>query len=526
MKRIFLLCFAALVVAACSAASVEEGHSVPPASEDALGHDLIVLGEQLEDPYSVENVARALDHLYPTRAGRIIPEATDRYVRFLPADRAQLDELLSLGLTLIDHPVDYRILREGDYYHDPSVPEGEITWQYAVVGKDFLFPEGIRCEVLDECYIAENDPGSKADGIDWTAVEREAYRLTGNGDLLAPSSREGNGEAVYAEGDILLVDPALGTTPAGVRGVLVVSNSFVKIAKGYTDAQGHYRLNRAFATEMRYRIVFKNEKGFATGFNLVLVPASVSTLGTAGPEGVSVTVDAQSNRSLFCRSVINNACCDYFDACKGEGGEELSTPPDNLRIWCFQLLDVSGAVMMQHGTLIDNTIIGQWLGSYSTLVKMFLPDLVIGLKDCQDCRSIYSLVLHECAHASHYTKVGNGYWDTLAEFMLKAFASSGTMSYGSAQDAGSGHVAVAEMWAYAVQTALMQKRYGDGLGYGYSYWFHPQTLTWLDERGITRFKVFRALDAEVTDRETLRERLIYYYPEYKSMINQAFTRYE
>ena len=60
MKRIFLLCFAALVVAACSAASVEEGHSVPPASEDALGHDLIVLGEQLEDPYSVENVARAL----------------------------------------------------------------------------------------------------------------------------------------------------------------------------------------------------------------------------------------------------------------------------------------------------------------------------------------------------------------------------------------------------------------------------------------------------------------------------------
>ncbi|MBQ2522224.1 MAG: lipoprotein [Bacteroidales bacterium] len=524
MKRIFLLLFAALALAACNAASPGGDRPVPPAAE--LEHGMIVLGEQLEDPYSVDNISRALQNLYPTRSERVIPEPTDLYIRFLPADREQLDRLLSLGLTLLDHPVDYRILREGDYYHDPAVPEGAITWQYAVVSADFPLPEGIRCEVLDECYIAENDPGSRADGIDWTAVEREAYRLTGNGALLADASRDGTAAAVHAEGDILLVDPAAGADPVGVHGVMVVCNSFVKIGKGFTDEKGHYRLNRAFSTEMRYRIVFKNEKGFATGFNFILIPASVSTLGTAGPEGVSVTIDAHSERSLFCRSVINNACWDYFASCSGDGGESINMPPDNLRIWCFQFLDVSGAVMMQHGCLIDQTLVGQWLGSYASLVKMFLPDLVIGLKSCSDCQDIYSLVLHECAHASHFTKVGNDFWDPLAEFMLKSFASAGTMSYGSEQDENSGYVAVAEMWAYSVQTALMNKRYGNGLGYGYSYWFHPQILSWLDERGITRFKVFKALDAEVADRQTLRERIIYYYPEYKSIINQAFSRYE
>ena len=32
------------------------------------------------------------------------------------------------GFELLDHPMDYEIVREGDWYHDPGVPEGEITW--------------------------------------------------------------------------------------------------------------------------------------------------------------------------------------------------------------------------------------------------------------------------------------------------------------------------------------------------------------------------------------------------------------
>ena len=68
---------------------------------------------------------------------------TDLYVRFLPSSDAALQKLRAGGLYLLDHPMDYRIVREGDYYIDPSLEEGSITWQYAVVGSDYAFPEDI-----------------------------------------------------------------------------------------------------------------------------------------------------------------------------------------------------------------------------------------------------------------------------------------------------------------------------------------------------------------------------------------------
>ena len=46
---------------------------------------------------------------------------TDLYVRFLPENEEQYQQLQALDIRLIDHPVDYQILKEGDYYHDPSV---------------------------------------------------------------------------------------------------------------------------------------------------------------------------------------------------------------------------------------------------------------------------------------------------------------------------------------------------------------------------------------------------------------------
>lgn len=515
---------AALLSSSCVSSHSPENITHPGGNGSGLDHGMIELGEQLEDPYSVENISKAISSLYPSRAGRVVPEPTDLYVRFLPENDSQLQMLVSENITLLDHPMDYRIVREGDYYRDPSLAEGSITWQYSVVSRDFAFPRGIRYEILDKVYIAENDPASKADGIDWDAVERESYRLTGNEDMLLPLSKAESSSK--PSGDIRIIDKDLGDTPVGVKGVMVCCNSFVKFGTGYTDEQGHYELNRGFPSEVRYRIVYKNKSGFAIGFNLILVPGSVSTLGKAGPEGVSVTIDQNSERSLFCRSVINNACSDYYDSCREDSSDPIDTPPVNLRIWCFQSLDSSCAAMFQHGCMINNTIVGQWLGEYAQLLRMFLPDLTIGLKDKSSYKSIYSVVVHECAHASHFMKAGLEFWDPYTEFILKSFVAGGGKIYGSRTDEGSGYCDVGEMWAYFVQADIVNARYGGSEVFGTQYWFRPQILGYLAERGITRFKIFKALDAGVVDRATLCDRLIYYYPEFKSMINQAFQRYE
>lgn len=143
-------------------------------------HEMIVLGDKLEDPYSVENMTKALTSLYPTKAGRIQVEPSHLYIRFLPANEQEFDRLVESGIELIDHPVDFQIIREGDYYHDPSLDEDSITWQYAVIAKDFEYPKDIRHEVLDQCYIpiGERDTKAGAGDIDWDAVERQSYMLT------------------------------------------------------------------------------------------------------------------------------------------------------------------------------------------------------------------------------------------------------------------------------------------------------------------------------------------------------------
>lgn len=518
MKRI-----ASFFVLASLFACTAHGPDLPASSgEGEISHGMIVLGDKLQDPYSVENVSKALASLYPTKAVSV--DATHLYVRFLPSSREQYELLEELGVEMLDHPVDFSIVKEGDYYHDPEIPEGEITWQYAVVPPDFDFPEGIRYELLDRCHIAEQALATRSsDGIDWAAVERESFRLTGNESLLHPTKAD---ESSYPEGRISIVDDLKGESPFGVAGVRVSCNVFVKFAHTYTDENGNYRIEKAFNSDPRYRLVFKNRKGFGIGLNLILFPASVSTLGKHSPSGYSISVSKRSDRALFRRCVVNNACWDYYNACSCDAGS-ISPPPSNLRIWLFDFLNCSSSPMLQQGVLIDGSIVEDYLGKYYNLLKFFLPDLTLGLKDSEDYASIYSTAVHELAHASHYMQVGSAYWNILEEFILRSFISSGFITYGVGTEKNHGYCEVAEMWAYYMQTRLFRERYPNfQLAFGTSFWFHPQIFNYLDSRGLTCYKTFNALVPEVHDKDALRSKLIRLYPDARSLILLAFENYK
>ena len=480
---------------------------------------MIVLGEQLEDPYSVENMANALSALYSTKADRGAITTTDYYVRFLPEDEDQFHYLEGLGVNMLDHPVDYRIVKEGDWYHDPSISEGEITWQYAVVGKDFKFPEDIRYEILEDCFLPEN-ASTKADWVDWDAVEREAFRLTGNEGMLLPSTKAGGGP----EGRITIVDENLPDAEIGVKGVTVSCNVFVKFCHAFTDEEGYYKMTKTFSSAPRYRLLFKNKKGFAMGLNLILVPASFSTLGKGDPNGISLKIDSGLDRKLFTRSVVNNAGYDYYESCKGED-TSIKTPPANLRIWLFQKLERSLPLMLQQGAVVDDSSLGKYLGEYTSLLKMFLPDISLGLKGCETYADVYSAAIHQFAHASHYMQAGNSFWDPYLKHLVYSFVTAGFVAYGIGTEQSHGYCELAEMWAFYIQTAMMNGRYGTNEEYGTSYWFYPQIFSRLDERGINRYKIFAALTSDITDKDLLQKKLISLYPESKSIINQAFGKY-
>lgn len=518
--RLVLMAF---IIMSCSKNGTDPAGGLDYDYGRQLSHDKIVLGERLENPYKTSNVTKALETLYPVKADRVQVAVTDLYVRFLPKSQEEYDMLESMGITMTDHPLDYEILKEGDWYHDPEVPEGTITWQYAVVPDDFKFPD-MEYEIIDECHISSDADVRSDDGIDWEAVERQAYLMTGNADMLMPQTKASK---VYPSGRITIVDEEYKDgLPLGVKGVKVSCNSFVKFAHAYTDEEGNYRMNKSFSAKLRYRLVFENSKGFDIGFNLLLVPASVSTLGRTSPDGVTMTVTEDSESKLYKRCVVNNAAYDYYSRCASED-LNLIPPPKNLRLWIFHRLKPSSAVMMHHGAVIDSDLVSSFLGDFAPLVKIFLPDITLGLHGQDKYSDIYATVCHELAHASHFAKVGTSYWNRYILYVLKSFVTSGGTAYGDGSGENSGYCEVGECWAYYLSSKMYHERYGGEYPvFGSSFWFYPQIFRYLEERGIGADEIFSVMNSNVTSRETLMRALLASNPGSATVIEQIFNRYQ
>ena len=492
-------------------------------AEETVSHGLIVLGDRLENPYTTENIRDAYVSLYPTKSRNEI-ETTHLYVRFLPGNETEFDLLASAGLDLVDYPLDYEILVDGDYYHDPSIEEDNITWQYAVVPAGFEFPD-IRYEIIDECFITENDPVSRAsdDGIDWDAVEEQAFRITGNGALLQPGAR---GSRTIPSGRITIVDEkANGGKPFGVAGVRVRCNSFVKFASAYTDRDGYYTIPVKFSARLKYRLVFKNTKGFAIGFNLILVPASTSSLGRGPASGKNYTITKDSDRKLFLRAAVNNAAYDYISRCSADD-MNLTLPPGDLRIWLMSSLSASSAVMIHHKVAVSHPLISDFLGVFASIIAFFAPDVTVGTADMDDYDDVYRAVCHELAHCSHFSQVGKDYWNRYVEYILRSYLKSGGSAYGDGTGEYAGYCEIGEMWAYYLESVMYQERYGGSLPqFGTGYWFSPQIFRYLDDRGFSRSDFLAAMKSYVTSIDLLRDKLTASFPDKGEMINQVFLRY-
>lgn len=518
------LLMAAIIMLSCG----KDGLSVKDVNQhsdrSSLSHEMIVLGDRLENPYKTSNMTRALQSLYPSKATVAEVEPTDLYVKFLPKDREEIELLHDIGLKLIDHPLDYSILVEGDWYHDPEVAEGDITWQYAVVPAGFDFPD-IEYQIIHKCFIPEHSESTKSSDIDWQAVEQQAYVLTGNESFLSDCCST-KGELISPSGRITIVDDrANGGKPFGVAGVRVSCNSFVRFAHTYTDRDGYYTMPKQFSSNLRYRLVFENEKNFSIGVNLILVPASVSTLGKAGPEGVDAQITSASESKLFRRCVVNNAAYDYISRC-GYDDMNIDTPPGDLRIWIFHSLQASSAVMLHHGAFLDREILGGFLGKFISLLEYFMPDITIGAEGEDDYASLYSTVCHELAHSSHFSQVGTEYWNKYISHIIRAYIASGGMTYGDGTEPDAGYTEVGEIWAYYLESKMYKERYGGSFPtFGTSYWFYPQIFRYLDERGLDQSDLFSVLEDDVVSRSHLKTALIKNFPHKRAVIEQAFGRY-
>jgi hypothetical protein len=239
-----------------------------------------------------------------------------------------------------------------------------------------------------------------------------------------------------------------------------------------------------------------------------------------------MTVTKDSESKLYKRCVVNNAAYDYYTRCAAED-LNLMTPPENLRFWIFHRLKPSSTVMMHHGAVIDSDLVSSFLGDFAPLVKIFLPDITLGLQGQDTYSEIYATVCHELAHASHFAKVGTPYWNKYILYILKSYITSGGVAYGDGSGENAGYCEVGECWAYYLSSKMYYERYGGEYPvFGSSCWFYPQIFRYLEERGIGADEIFSVMNSTVISRETLMRALVASNPGSATVIEQIFSRYQ
>lgn len=518
IRRFFLLALPLYVLTACVKGDFAAEQSSVSGDHDisGLAHGEIVIGERLDNPYSTENMRNAYSSLYPTRS-RDVVETTHLYVRFLPENVEQLQLLEETGIVLYDYPLDYEIEVEGDYYMDPTLPEGSITWQYAVVEKDFDFP-AVKHEVIEECCITEYDPETRSDGVDWDMIERESFRLTGNSEMLEPQTRAAKH---LPKGRLTVSDSFTSASGCrGVSGVKVVANVFVKIARAYTDKDGYFTMDKTFRSKkVRYSIVFENKKKFSLGFNFVLVPASVSGLGRHSSDEIEMNFTMDKDPKTWRRSVVNNAFYDYYDMLCGDNSG-VAVPPSNVRVWMFESMSDGLSLMMHHGAVWSSSVLGKIFPKIVPLLVMFSPDIVLGIKDYSSSSDLYERCWHELSHASHYSVVGNAFWDKYA-VAAAANEVSGDI-YGSGESKDDMYVGLAEMWAHYFANLLYNTVSGQE-NVPDDYWFKPRFLYDLEKHGLTASEIFALFAKDVKSIDGLGAKLLETYGDtYRGIFEEYF----
>ena len=198
--------------------------------------------------------------------------------RIYTFDSNQKDEeelnLLQKDTTLIlfDHPLDYEISEEGDFFQDPDIPDELPTYQYTSVEVDKKLPN-VTYELLANLYIPydENEDNDIEDENTLSkstsqlneknildALEEEALRITGNLEKEEDSTilqrcwfcRPSKWQP---KGKITLWDTTLGRY-VGVEGVKVRAGRWFKWRHAITKADGSYAFAARFRRKVRYKM--------------------------------------------------------------------------------------------------------------------------------------------------------------------------------------------------------------------------------------------------------------------------------
>ncbi|WP_233882153.1 hypothetical protein [Tenacibaculum piscium] len=448
----------------------------------------IILGEKLENPYSVKNMRLALRSLKEKQqksskgySAKTLNDdidilATDYYVKFWVENDEQKTLLLADSLNLSIIPLDVEIEQEGDYFVDENTEIEKAQWLYTSVVKDYQFHQEINYEKIEDLFLIEPSEPEEIDGDDnedasttttlagkssisksfLYDLEDEALKLTGNYTKSNNEDNSGNNLAYRRnkrrpQGHIRVRNTVTGGNDP-VVGVKVKTRRWFKWAKGWTNSQGFYRVNRGYRRSVRYTVVFKNTRGFKIWPSTISISSARYRAGKHSKYGHSITFGTNSVGWRW--STVNNATVKYLDYCTQFG---IGKPHSNLRIVANGKSGGGAAPMLRRTwgavgfrtnsdlvSFLNKSAIFLPLNKLWLILRFVLPDVIIKANASQGTDGVFETTFHELAHTSHFKKVGNGYWVKYINYIITYGA------YGDGTGKNAELCALGEAWGFHV----------------------------------------------------------------------------
>lgn len=438
----------------------------------------IILGEKLENPFSVENMQKALNSLLEKpnelegagiskrNAEMLTISPTDWYICF-KVDSTQFNTLISdTTLALSQVPLDCEIIQHGDYLEE--FQNSEIKTLYTVVKPGYINPNGIDFEILDEIFIPENSEyySEEPNNDDNNTINKrslhskvldnnfvnalliKSFVLTGNEDQLPNPTlierRKSNVECIkkklllweweecdtyyYPEGYIRYETPK-GYKP--VKGIKVVMWRWFDKIEAITDSTGHYisknKLRHLLATNnVGYYLQMVGQNGQNKWSMNVSVYGALCLwndniyLGSFSPDFNNFNIGVQ--HKAWGKCLINNAIYDYIDITRSNN---LTLPPKNLKIGVYDQIRGSSAPLLYNNINISLACGGKNIVDYvigicgESIAYLLLgwgfPDLLLCYEpNLELYNQMVSTIWHELTHASHVQAMKNRKGNTFA----------------------------------------------------------------------------------------------------------------
>ncbi len=461
----------------------------------------IVLGKRLTNAYSVENMQRAFDYyngkVLESRYQNKVVEATHYYIKILPEteeDLKALDELDenpdSITLVLHDYPLDYEILKEGEYYINAS-SEGDLYHPvYSTIPVGEQVPANLNYEIIDQLYKPSDDE------ID---IETVSLVLSGwKDDIIADFGRElteqelpdflngrGNdqerflGRRYRPYGWVKVQNTQINMMDPLKRAKISIGRSFWW---RYTDTNdnGHFVSPKKYRGKVRIRAKWRSHCAtIRTSWNEMLgfwVSDHLMTI-TRNGNGRTKHIWLESEHLWF-KGTVHNGIVRYNRFCRNTGinqeviganvwvwknGEDSATPMLNQFRHLGILATLAGVGEGEFWAGLTTTMVGILIQPIQILYGHLMPDhIYAGLKNKihngrVNTARIHQIVFHESSHFSHAKKAGVTNWANIFAAEFNNWLDGGDpYQQGVSPNIPDGkHIALAEGWASYMEHRLM-----------------------------------------------------------------------